>query len=70
MTVINLVTIPIKTINLSPGSHLSIPDVTWEQYESLLEELGEKRRNPRINYYNRTLELMSPAATTITFSTI
>ncbi|KGF71405.1 hypothetical protein DO97_20670 [Neosynechococcus sphagnicola sy1] len=51
---------PIKTIDLSPGSHLSIPDVTWVQYEALLEELGAKRRNPRINYYNGTLELMSP----------
>jgi len=60
MTVVSLVKIPIKSIDLSPGSHLLIPDVTWEQYESLLEELGEKRRNPRINYYNGTLEIMSP----------
>ncbi|QZZ21541.1 Uma2 family endonuclease [Leptothermofonsia sichuanensis E412] len=60
MTMINLVKVPIKSIDLSPGSHLSIPDVTWEQYEALLEELGEKRRSPKINYYNGTLELMSP----------
>lgn len=60
MTVINLVTIPIKTIDLSPGSHLRITDVTWEQYEALLNDLGEERRVPRINYCNGTLELMSP----------
>ena len=53
-------TTPIKTIALSPGSHLLIPNVTWEQYEDLLEELGEERRVPRINYCNGTLELMSP----------
>ncbi len=56
MTVIT----PIKTIALSPGSHLLIPNVTWEQYEDLLAELGEERRIPRINYCNGTLELMSP----------
>ena len=54
------VTTPIKTIALSPGSHLLIPNVTWEQYEDLLAELGEERRIPRINYCNGTLELMSP----------
>ena len=54
------ITTPIKTIALSPGSHLLIPNVTWEQYEDLLAELGEERRIPRINYCNGTLELMSP----------
>ena len=55
------ITTSIKTIALSPGSHLLIPNVTWEQYEDLLAELGEERRIPRINYCNGTLELMSPA---------
>ena len=55
------ITTPIKTIARSPGSHLLIPNVTWEQYEDLLAELGEERRIPRINYCNGTLELMSPA---------
>lgn len=54
------ITTPIQTIALSPGSHLLIPNVTWEQYEALLEELGEERLIPRINYCNGTLELMSP----------
>jgi Uma2 family endonuclease len=56
------VVIPLKAIALSPGSHLVINDVTWEQYEALLEELGEERRIPRINYCNGSLELMSPSA--------
>jgi Uma2 family endonuclease len=54
------VTIPIKTIELSPGSHVICSGITWEQYESVLEELGEDRAIPRINYCNGTLELMSP----------
>ena len=54
------VAIPIKTIELSPGSHVLISGVTWEQYETLLEELGEDRLIPRINYCNGILELMSP----------
>ena len=54
------VTIPIVAINLSPGSHLLIEDVSWEQYESLLKELGESRHLPRINYSKGILELMSP----------
>lgn len=52
--------IPLKTIELSPGSHVLISGVTWEQYEELLEELGEERRVPRINYCNEILEIMSP----------
>lgn len=55
------VVIPLKAIALSPGSHLVINDVTWEQYEALLEELGEERRIPRINYCNGSLEMMSPS---------
>jgi Uma2 family endonuclease len=54
------VAIPIKTIELSPGSHVLILEVTWEQYEELLVELGEERQVPRINYCNEILEIMSP----------
>lgn len=54
------VTIPLRAITLSPGSHLLIEDVSWEQYEALLAELGEDRVIPRINYCRNTLELMSP----------
>lgn len=60
MPLVNLVKIPVQTVNLSPGSHLLIEDVTWDQYEALLEDLGEDRHIPRINYCNGTLELMAP----------
>ena len=54
------VNFPIKTLNLSPGSHVLINEVSWQDYENLLDELGATRHNPRINYYHGTLELMSP----------
>jgi Uma2 family endonuclease len=60
MSLINLVKIPIKGIDLSPGSRLLIPEITWEQYEALLEELEGDRHTPRIHYCNGTLEIMSP----------
>ena len=49
MTLLNLVKLPITTIDLSPGSHLLINAVTWEQYETLLADLGGDRRVPRLN---------------------
>ena len=58
--IISPVTFPIKTLNLSPGSHVMIEGVSWEEYEALLEELGGDRLIPRVNYCHGTLELMSP----------
>ncbi|MEM1252651.1 MAG: Uma2 family endonuclease [Cyanobacteria bacterium P01_H01_bin.21] len=53
------VTIPIRALKLSPGSHLLIENVSWEQYDALLADLGEERISPRINYCKNTLELMA-----------
>ena len=36
------VTIPIRMMTLSPGSHLLVEDVSWQQYEALLAELGDE----------------------------
>ncbi len=60
MPILNVTPLSIQTIDLSPGSHLLIPEVSWEQYEALLAEWGEARRVPRINYCEGVLELMSP----------
>ncbi|MEM7770501.1 MAG: Uma2 family endonuclease [Cyanobacteria bacterium P01_A01_bin.37] len=59
MTVINVVKIPLQTIDLSPGSHMRMSDVSWTQYEALLEELG-KNRGSRLAYSQGVLDVMVP----------
>ena len=59
MIVITPVLKPVSQITLSPGSVVTIPNITWLEFESILEELGEKRRS-RIAYSNSTLEIMVP----------
>ncbi|MGY4592041.1 Uma2 family endonuclease [Thermostichus sp. MS-CIW-40] len=53
------VAIPIQSISLYGGSQVVIHSLTWQDFESILEELGEDRHT-RIAYYNGTLEIMSP----------
>ncbi|GJD20685.1 hypothetical protein RIVM261_056410 [Rivularia sp. IAM M-261] len=50
---------PIATMQLEPGSFVTIPDVTWEEFKAILEELGEKRSS-RVAYYQGTFEIMVP----------
>lgn len=55
------VTIPIPNIKLTPGSEISISEVTWQNFEAILQDLGEKRHS-KIAYFNNKLEIMSPLA--------
>jgi Uma2 family endonuclease len=50
---------PIRQIQLQPGSVISIPNIHWQEFEEILEELGEKRIT-RIAYSQETLEIMAP----------
>ena len=50
---------PISQINLAPGSVVTIPNVNWQEFEAILQELGE-RRSTRIAYSHSTLQLMVP----------
>lgn len=59
MTVTTPVRVSIKKIQLAPGSAISISDVTWQEFEAILQELGEERRT-RIAYSKGTLEIVSP----------
>ncbi|MEG4408894.1 Uma2 family endonuclease [Microcoleus sp. MON2_D5] len=59
MIVITPVLKPVSQIELTPGSVVTIPNISWLEFESILEELGEKRRT-RIAYSNSTLEMMVP----------
>ena len=54
-------TVAIPHIQIAPGSRLSIPDVSWQDFIALLEDWGEKR-HARIAYYQGLLEIMSPLA--------
>jgi Uma2 family endonuclease len=59
MIVITPVLKPVSQIELTPGSVVTIPNITWLEFESILQELGEKRRT-RIAYSNSTLEIRVP----------
>jgi Uma2 family endonuclease len=50
---------PVSKIRLAPGSLVTISDVTWEEFESILQELGKKRA-ARVAYSQGTLEIMVP----------
>lgn len=54
-------TIPIKAIHLAPGSTIAIENLSWQDFEDILHDLGENR-NTRLSYYQGTLQLMSPLA--------
>lgn len=54
-------TIPLRSIELTPGSAISIHNLSWQDFEQILTDLGEKR-SVRVTYYRGTLELMSPLA--------
>ena len=59
MSVIATVLKPVSQITLAPGSVVTIPNISWLEFESILAELGEKR-SARIAYSKETLEIMVP----------
>jgi Uma2 family endonuclease len=59
MAAISLVAKPISQLQLSPGSHVSISEVSWLEFESILQELGEHRAS-RVAYFQGTLDIMVP----------
>jgi Uma2 family endonuclease len=59
MTTLVPISKPISQLHLAPGSRVSIPDVSWAEFEAILEELGD-RRVARIAYSHNTLEITVP----------
>lgn len=49
----------LKRIHVPPGQRVLLKDVTWQELETILEELGEHRA-ARIAYDRGTLEIMAP----------
>ena len=54
-------TIPVKAIELLPGSTMNVRNISWEDFEEILAELGESPRS-RATYYRGKLEIISPLA--------
>ncbi|GGA16767.1 hypothetical protein [Okeania sp. KiyG1] len=50
---------PISQIQLAAGSVMTIPNINWQEFELILQELGEKRA-AKIAYSNNTLKIMVP----------
>ncbi|NEQ48339.1 MAG: Uma2 family endonuclease [Leptolyngbya sp. SIOISBB] len=54
-----MVTLQLRQLDVPPGQRLLLHDVSWEEFEAILEELGE-HRSTRIAYNNGLLEIMAP----------
>lgn len=54
-----MVTLQLRQLDVPPGQRLLLHDVSWAEFEAILEELGEHRSN-RIAYDNGLLEIMAP----------
>ena len=44
---------------IPPGKSILIHDLSWQEFENILEELGE-HRSARVAYDNCALEIMTP----------
>ncbi|MEG4090150.1 Uma2 family endonuclease [Microcoleus sp. Pol12B4] len=49
----------LRQLKIQPGQQLLVEDVNWQQFESILVELGERRAS-RLSYSNGRLEIMVP----------
>lgn len=51
--------IKLEQIIIPPGERLLLKDVSWQEFESILEHLGE-HRGTKLSYSHGTLEIMTP----------
>jgi Uma2 family endonuclease len=51
--------VELRRLSIPPGQHVLLHEVNWQEFESILEELGE-HRSTRIAYDNGNLEIMTP----------
>ena len=54
-----MVTLQLRQIRVLPGQRVVLEEVSWSEFEAILEELGD-RRNTRLAYSKGTLEIMAP----------
>jgi Uma2 family endonuclease len=51
--------IPVQRIDVPPGQHVLLHDVSWQEFEAILEDLGD-HRGTRLAYDNGVLEITMP----------
>ena len=51
--------VALEKIVVKPGQQLLLQDISWSDFESILEDLGE-HRSSRISYSNGVMEIMIP----------
>ncbi len=54
-----MVTLQLKQIQVTQGQRVILKEISWQQFEAILQELGE-HRNSRITYSRGILEIMTP----------
>ncbi len=54
-----MVTLQFRQLNVPPGQRVLLEDVSWPEFEAILEELGE-HRGTRLAYSEGTLAIMTP----------
>jgi Uma2 family endonuclease len=54
-----MVTLQLRQINVPPGHRVIFKDVSWQEFEAILEELGDRRAS-RLAYSRGTLEIRMP----------
>lgn len=52
-------TLQLRQIEVQPGQHLTLREITWDNFEAILRDLGEHRAT-RVAYYQGCLEIKMP----------
>lgn len=55
-----VVTLQLRQIDVQPGQCLTLREISWAEFEAILEELGEHRA-ARVAYYQGVLEIRMPS---------
>lgn len=51
--------VEVKQVTVPPGQRVLLKDISWQEFEAILEDLGE-HRGSRVAYDKGTLEIMTP----------
>ena len=52
-------TLQLRQIEVQPGQHLTLREITWDNFEAILRDMGEHRAT-RVAYYQGCLEIKMP----------